>query len=286
MRGTINEILTELKDEMDVGETRRHNHEDCPAGEDSKRRLYVTRKPDVLLGYCHNCGQSSSKYVSTDDRYRLSGYSTVKDSSAAKDYILPTAVSFKDTDNIPAEAEVWRIKNKLTREQCAANHIAYDPVNDGIILPFWRMEHLLDNGHQLRPVHQRGGAKYVNYVRDHDVELGGILKGPGQGDILVIVEDLVSGIHIREAGFDALVNYGTQVKPMILYQIPDHYKEVVVWLDNDNDTVIDKSKQMYDILHLYGNRDRKIRRISNYEDPKHYDSETIDEIVKDGCIRS
>lgn len=39
------------------GETDHINHDDCPAGEDTKGRLYVTKTDNgMLLAYCHHCG--------------------------------------------------------------------------------------------------------------------------------------------------------------------------------------------------------------------------------------
>ena len=38
-----------------IGEQVHVNHESCPAGEDTKRRLYVKRVPGGVLGYCHHC---------------------------------------------------------------------------------------------------------------------------------------------------------------------------------------------------------------------------------------
>ncbi len=41
--------------------TERVNHDDCPAGTDNKRRLYVTRKEDGhVVAYCYNCGYSGA----------------------------------------------------------------------------------------------------------------------------------------------------------------------------------------------------------------------------------
>ena len=61
VNGTWDDILSHYAGCMDVGETVRINHADCEAGEDTRRRLYITMKPDILLGYCHNCGTSRSK---------------------------------------------------------------------------------------------------------------------------------------------------------------------------------------------------------------------------------
>lgn len=281
MQGTITSIIRNYKDALEVGESIRVNHEDCTAGEDTKRRLYVTRKADVLLGYCHNCSKSSSMYMSKSDRYRDVSVRGIR--RPAEDYIDPELVGFNDKENIPAEADAWRIKNKLSRKDCAAFTISYCPDWDAIYLPFFNMDGDR-SGHQLRPLHKRGGAKYINFQKDKDTELGGIVFSthPTSNSCLVIVEDLVSGIHIANAGYNALVNYGTHVKPSILHSISNHYTSIVVWLDNDNAVVHRHAKDIENILHLYNQTGLCIRRISKYEDPKHYDTEKIREIVNNG----
>ena len=283
MKGNLHEIMMSFSDALEPGESQRVSHTDCPAGEDTRERVYVSRKSDVLLAYCHNCGKSSSKYMAADDRYRHGSSANIR--KPATSYTDPTLVLFGDKENIPAEADAWRLKGKLSRNIAQEYGFQYAPEWDSIYVPFYDMETEIA-GHQLRPLHRRGGAKYINFVKDKDKELGGITVCPHKrSKTIVIVEDLVSAAHINGAGYDALINYGTHVKPTILYKIPKDYKQVVVWLDNDNPTVHEHAKQMFDILHLYNNTGQSIRRISKHEDPKHYDDVKIKEIIDDGRIR-
>ena len=278
----MKEILKAAKDAVEVGETARYNHLDCDAGEDKRRRLYVTRKPDILLGYCHNCGESASIYMG-GDRYRTDGASVIP--KPAKEYVEPTVVEWADKSNIPAAATAWRMKAKLSRTQARAYDIGYDPVNDGIIIPFVGMDSVLKpNGHQLRPLHNRGGAKYVNYVKDESEELGGTIwqAGTKDGTVCIIVEDYVSGIRVAEAGFTAYVNYGTQVKPGKLWQLAKKYNHIIVWLDNDNEVVNKNAQQMYDILHMYKKPAAVVRRQVDKSDPKDFTEAQIKEVVENG----
>lgn len=278
MNGTIRNIIEQVVDELDVGESKRINHTDCPAGEDTKRRLYITRKSDISLGYCHNCGKSSSVYTSLKDRYREgSGYVPITPTKA--EYCEPLVVSFYDHDNIPAEADAWRIKSALTRDTCDLYSIGYVPEYNAIYIPFFDNDSKIV-GHQLRPLHERGGAKYINFVKDSDKELGGIVQHGinTTKDTIVIVEDLVSAIHINVAGYPAFVNYGTHVKPSVLYNIPE-YKRVVVWLDNDNLVVMKHAGDMYNILTMYGKNASMVVGVS---DPKHYTHDRIEEEIERG----
>lgn len=277
MIGTISDILKTHKDLLEVGESVRVSHVDCEAGEDTRKRLYITRKPDVLLAYCHNCGVSNSMYMAASDRYRETPVQMVR--KPAVEYTHPTLIHFSNKENIPVEAEAWRIRNKLSRADCNHYMIDYAPEWDSIYLPFYGMASNIE-GHQFRPLHMRGGAKYINFQKDKDKQLGGIAtwRNKPRND-LVIVEDLVSAIHIDKAGYDALINYGTHVKPTVLHAIPGDYKRIYVWLDNDNDVVHAHAKQMESILHLYNRTGTQIQRISKYHDPKHYDTDKIQEII-------
>ena len=265
MRVSLLKIIENYIDNLEVGETVRTNHTDCPAGEDTRQRLYITRKPDVILGYCHNCSNSFSRYVSPKDRYRESSSLAGAGLPTTAEYTQPILVDFNDKDNIPVEAEAWRIRAELSRNQCSLYNIAYVPEWNAIYIPFVNMV-TKTVGHQLRPLHKRGGAKYINVAADETAPLGGLLIRMG-ATTLVIVEDYVSACHLHTLGYSALVNYGIQVKPRLLYDIPQHYKTIIVWLDNDNTVVKENAKSMFNILKLYWpNKDIKL--VTNHAEPK------------------
>jgi len=270
-------------DEIDTGETIRVNHSDCPAGEDTRRRLYITKKPDVALAYCHNCGRSTSKYIAHRDRYRTTKVTAPKPAI----YTEPNALNFsKAADgnkvDIPAEANGWRLENKLTKQNCTTYGIQYDITNDGIILPFVGMG-ATNNGHQLRPLN-RYGAKYINFIKDEKEELGGVIEGVDPvHDEIVIVEDYISGVHVAMAGFAAYVNYGVQVKPSKLYElIKRNASAYVVWLDNDNEVVNQRASDMRNILTMYAGHTNQIRKVADQVEPKHHDATAIVDIVLRG----
>ena len=63
----------QMIDDLEPGETVRYNHTDCPAGEDTRRRLYLTRPhadPTWVLGYCHNCQDSARSGGKKYEQYR------------------------------------------------------------------------------------------------------------------------------------------------------------------------------------------------------------------------
>ena len=51
-------LLKVLADELKLGQQKNFNHIDCPAGTDTRGRLYVKRVSGGILGYCHNCQEA------------------------------------------------------------------------------------------------------------------------------------------------------------------------------------------------------------------------------------
>jgi hypothetical protein len=188
------------------------------------------------------------------------------------EFTVPILIDFDDLENVPVEAQVWRYKTGLTQAECFTYSIKYSPDYNAIYLPFIPMEGHINNGYQLRPLHKKGGAKYINFVKDSNTELGGVLI-VDKSSAIVIVEDYVSGVHVHRAGYDVLVNYGTAVKPKVLHTLAQRgYDKVVVWLDNDNEVVTDSAKQMKAVLETFG---QNVERVATLSDPKHYTKEKI-----------
>ena len=102
-----------------TGQTMRINHEECPAGKDTRRRFYITRKPDVLLGYCHNCQNSVTKYVAPTDRYRDDRMRVGKAGAPQDQYEYPLVLDFyADEEQLPSEAIAYRLKYQLEKITC------------------------------------------------------------------------------------------------------------------------------------------------------------------------
>jgi hypothetical protein len=275
VRKEMLETMCLVANGLHTGETTRVNHEHCPSGADTKRRFYVTRKPDVLLGYCHNCQNSVTKYVGSEDRYRHEARPHIVHKDP--EFNIPIAVSFNDDDNIPVEAHTWRVSNALSRAMCVSNRIMFSPEYFGIVTPVYNMEHKI--GYQVRPLVQRG-PKYITMLED-DKLMGGFRIQSGkykQNLPVVITEDYISAAHVHEAGYLAHCNYGVQTKPRILYAMANYFGTVrpyIVWLDNDSNHVRDKANEIADVLRMFG---ATVYVELQAEDPK-YVNDDIDSIV-------
>jgi len=101
----------------------------------------------------------------------------------------------------------------------------------------------------------------------------------------ILVEDLVSGIHIIEAthagtvGTVAIVNYGTQVQLPALHACSLSGR-ATVWLDNDSKHVIDQARQMARTINVIRSQ-CLVRMVAGKTDPKHHTWDEINSILGD-----
>ena len=297
--------------DLEVGETTRVNHDDCSAGVDERRRLYITRplsNPSFLVWYCHNCQQGGrtgdGEYQDYRDERHKPTTSAIKQVSTELE--LPqNTLPVSDWSNWPSYAKAWAMQNSL--HYLPDIGIAFDPDSDRVVLPRWDEVHIKSNGttdlddsvligYQLRNVNGRSQAKYLTAERD--VAIGQytrlIPSVEEVNDYAVIVEDLVSGLHIAKASCDprykggkkpvVYVNYGVKINPTLMYTLAA-YDYVTVWLDNDSKHVERQANQMIRTIGLY-NPNINLAQVRTCEDPKHYCAEeiirTLDEVWHNG----
>jgi len=282
---------------VEVGETQRVNHEECEAGEDTRRRLYITRPladPTKVVAYCHNCQQGTSwrdsKYASYRDNKHKG---TVPLLSEVRELVVPKNMVY-ELSQWPVYAQAWAMKNRLTQGMCNRAHISFDPSSDRVYLP--RYKHLDYYtgvrgdlvGYQLRDTIGKG-PKYLTVQRREEEPLSLLTQCASQLECAVIVEDLVSGIHIAEAAkknnapLDIHINYGVKINNHLLYKLKDT-KHIMVWLDNDSAHVINQAKHILRTAGLFA-PNASLHLVENYSDPKHYLIDRIIEIMDEAWIQ-
>lgn len=259
--------LTDWKKEIDDlgrGESIRVSHTECPAGQDNRRRLYLTKpagSPNVVLGYCHNCQDKGVLSTKTLGNYRQ--FDAPPDSVD----LLPNDGEFSapknlvtDTTEWPTEAIAWRIRANLDSDVCEGLGIAYDPSTHRVYLPMFDTMHYSDKhhtqtleGYQLRRLTDRG-PKYLTAVKDSARQPSTLLcpdeePHTKQVKVGVLVEDLISGAAVASAcrntpcRVEVIVNYGTKVTPEVLARCTG-YDKGLVWLDNDSEHVCDQAHKI------------------------------------------
>lgn len=280
--------IEEIED-IEPGQTVRINHTDCEAGEDTRRRLYLTRThadETQVIAYCHNCQQggyhSDGHYKSyRDEKHRAN----IKDKCTLSDTVEEPPGLVPEITAWPTAAQSWAFTKGIYQTDADWYHIKYDPSTDRVYLPRWDHLDRTDDdrgalvGYQLRSLHGYARPKYMTAQRKDAENFTFIHPKQAECDYVVVVEDLVSAIHIIRATEDegqganlpgVFVNYGTRIDPRMMYTIAHGYKYAVIWLDNDNQHVDNQAKLMARTIAMYSDK-ISVARVDESSDPKHYE---------------
>ena len=285
---SLQPFVSEIED-IPPGGTIRVDHTDCGAGEDTRRRLYISRPiadPTKVLAYCHNCQQSGlltqgSYQTYRDTRHQAGPVSTL---TTSDDIVEPPNLVFKVND-WPIAAQAWFFKTLMTHQEAALYRIGHDPATNRVYLPRYalttgtgpRLGELI--GYQLRLVDGEG-PKYLTCAKTDSKGYSVMHSNGALRKACVIVEDLVSAIHILRAYKDedmaVVVNYGTKVDLEALHFM-SHFEKCAVWLDNDNPHVMEQAETMERTLKLLGCK--SVIKTTVVKDPKGYDTAQIRTIL-------
>ncbi len=274
-------LTTQELEEIQPGETISINHKDCPAGEDTRSRLYITRPattPDMMLAYCHNCQTGGSTKVP---------FTPYRAPKSTTDELLLQDLEIKglkyNSKDWPEDAMIWANSNKVTEDMIQFGGIAYSPQHHRMYLPIWFSLHKDDHpyklqGYQLRRINNRG-PKYITCVKNNRGHLGTIMgvESNKSQNKWCVVEDYISALHIMEATetVGVLVNYGVDIKPEALQ---DLHGRVFIWLDNDSSHVDRQAFKMKRVLKLLGCSPIVV---NSNKDPKHHTPQQIREALEE-----
>ena len=295
-----------IENDLDIGDTIRVNHNDCPAGEDIRRRLYITRPqadPGVVVGYCHNCQEGGYLHTGGHDSYRKNRHDKmpVDQRDVVSERVdAPPGMLDKILD-WPLLARAWAYQSKLNNDLIHAYGIQYDPSSDRVYLPQYHWHKISEgstpykwthgdlNGYQLRNVDPRSTkAKYYTITAKDEPGFSIMGSSKNTNPITrstgaIIVEDLCSGIavvHAMSGGstdFHVLVNYGVKVNLQTMH-CASKFDSVIVWLDNDNKHVKTQADDMARTISMINSK-CKVEVVTGASDPKHYGPSTIAEII-------
>ena len=289
-------------DYLSVGETTSVDHIDCPAGEDTRQRLYLTKVDDTkVICYCHNCQNGGYFRVGPSFRGAHSALSMLE--MRDKEFEVPH-VTYDDTSSWPVKAARIVFGAGLSTPKMYG--IGYVEEADAIYYPIWDTVHvdphlggadLVDlKGYQLRPVTKKG-SKYITVMKDSEVDMSTVITVKGFETLeapLIVVEDLLSGIKVSRAlkttkmDGAVLVNYGTKVNLEAIQRGINSIgaTHLLVWFDNDNPHVIKQAETIARTGPLIskGLRSTVIDvDVSGKKDPKAFNIATLILEINGGC---
>lgn len=313
MLDLIDEQPSGFLDTLLPGSTQRINHSDCPAGEDTKKRLYLTvpdADPNIILCYCHNCSRGGRIELRSASGYR----GMQARLSTEMDKVFPTTVpvATKHTvnpkvpfDDLPVPAIAFLASKRIDRRKYSEWPISFDfsmfgieyTCPDYMVLikgrsPVTRSAHGHHN-YQIRPLtpmRGKSGPKYITYKATKDEMKTWMRKSsvgyvePKKPTTLIITEDLLSACTLCERNFDYICvsNYGVAVSPKTLVSPNQtlfdtkHLTSIVVWFDNDNPQVIAQAMALGRLAKLAYPR-AKVTVVESVVDPKNAHESVIAE---------
>lgn len=246
----MNEIIAMHPEVLDLEEEEQvqFNHENCDAGRDTKKRLFVRKRDGGLVAYCHHCGLGGG---SKGQRSYIKRGENLVVQRATLD--LP-----RDITSAPEQCHVlhnaWLNKYRIEPSVAAWYKIGWSEQNGRTILPIYDGDKLI--AYQRRHIlpHDRG-PKYLTtrlaYGKHPAFKALTWASNSGFPGVLVLTEDILSAIKVSSvaAGWALLGTYLTpSVKDDIILA---GFHTVLVWLDDDNPAVQQAQRRIRRMLSPY-----------------------------------
>lgn len=246
------------------GGRRRVGH-DCGGG----RTMVVDHKQDGWGAFCWRCNEKG--WVGKPPESLTQRLARLQQTRAAEEKVTaslrpPSPTNF-DVRSWPLEAKVWLYKAGLSNDriaECGFYHHADTsrvvlPVFDGDGMVYWQARGF-----------DKSRAKYIN----PDVDKTKLVAKYGQGDVLVLTEDILSAVRVGEVT-EAWSILGTSLPDGVINKIARDGRKVVVWLDPDGPGRRAKTKVL-SALRLVG---VDVRKIVTARDPKLHSREEIAAVI-------
>lgn len=264
--------------------TVRVNHTGCPAGEDLRRRLYLTRKPDLktILAYCHNCQEAG--VAREQDKLIFGGAVTVREKRQETE--LPDC----DPVHFSKAAMAWLAQYGIKPPDWESLNFGFEPDQGRLVMPVWgdiRLPYGSERytakeilGYQSRRLGQYDASpKYLTAKFSGTTELETTILNEDATrthSCVVLVEDLVSAIKVSKVARLTVPMYGCHVRSERILELSRELP-VIVWLDNDNPTVMKQASRIHHLVRAFG---MESHLITDKQDPKKYTTYQIDAVLK------
>lgn len=273
-----------LVQDLTIEEETHINHRSCPAGTDRKKRLYVKLTEEGYIAYCHHCNKKgfskSNEYRVKSLRTELSGGTPVESMShlRIKESLLLSHTAF------PINMSSLLQSAGISNEVAGKYGIAYDTVSNRMDLAIfpactqsWNEDNPVDAIYQQkRALDPKEKVKYTNVDKRADTTDKPVWEHCSKvhSGTVIVVEDILSGIRIAEAGHNVIALLGTTMTNKVLVDIINKYTHIIIWLDGDKAGV----KAAIDI-HRRCNNYIKSSVIQTNQDPKTYTDAKINKEI-------
>lgn len=221
----------------------------CKEGKNNDR-LYIKLTDDgrTVLAYCHHCG---ARGAASADSHAIPTFRPYRRSVRRIEKELPWDASCVLSD-WETEAKLWISKYEITEFEVKEYEICYSPINHQIF--FSRRKQDGTFGFMQSRLLRGDGPKYITHKLAFDEPsiyfLGNLLANKA-----ILVEDFVSAVKCARHNVCAIPLLGTNLRETVLAEMLKHnFKEVLIYLDNDNKQVVANSnKLLMRLRNLYNN---------------------------------
>jgi hypothetical protein len=301
----------EILSSLSPGETTRINHTGCPAGEDTRRRLYLTKPPSGSHGlmYCHNCQDGRRVKLGsyrTDFPSAEVGDSTVTimSTDGGSAFTVPRGLAAINEMPIPAINYLLKQGASVMPDGFAALYgIGWDTSHGRLYYPVRNYCEFVPrangtlqctkelNGYQLRDI-GRGMPKYMTVLENESTKLFSCLHYKPDGEHhpdhqLIVVEDILSALKLLDVAYGlgkpltVYVLHGLNVDVEIWHSPHlKHVDRITVWLDNDSPHVLEVAQTIAKVAKLATRK--SVRVIDEWQDPKNCSRTVLKEIIYHG----
>lgn len=250
-----------------VGGHAKHPHY-CGDG----KPLVVFHNETKWSAYCHRCGPLGAVYKplpTLQERLAIAERERQQDADIESDRRPPMPAVY-DMAEWPLEARVWVFKAGLSQKEAREFGIYYHSATRRVVVPV--VENSSLTFWQARRIFGTSGAKYLSMPGGRE----NTLPVYGDGETIVLVEDLLSCFKISTAGsLTSLCLMGTKLLSPAMAYLLTTTKRVAIWLDPDP-AGQNAAAEIRNQLAMVG---VPCWNVGSLKDPKFYSRSEIKEIV-------
>ena len=247
----------------------RVNHDSPYCSGDSKSLLITRNDDESISAYCFRCGE---KGYYKEKHFRKPSKRTLTRISTGKPYLPiggePNPLLW------PAKAKAWVYKARLGNPEILEHQFEWNERIGRVVMPCFD-PHTKDLiGYQARRIVGEEGPKIYTKGVDTSKLFWHPIYNIYNNNIVILTEDILSSIRINKY-YSSIALLGVYLKDYLKEFLIENYKEVYVFLDNDNSKVIKEAIRIKETLSTY----LECHIITHKGDPKNLSDKELREVL-------
>lgn len=225
----IDKKLLQSYSKLAIGEQINIDHEDCDAGVDRKKRLYIKHVVGGVVAYCHHCSNHGFwRELSTDGTVlRKWLFNEIDD--MPKVVRIIEGVTFKPKDVCSTNVLNWLHKHHIYPISTEEDKQHFKEFCGQLYLPIFDFDNK-QYGYQLRTFDPSRSKYKTIYYRKAGEDVSWLNRG---GDVIAITEDYTSAYRVwKESPYSSVALLKTSISDTTINKL-SNFKKIIIWLDPD-----------------------------------------------------